>query len=354
MKLLIVTQKVDQNDDVLGFFHEWIREFSKKWNKVIVIALKLGEYNFPSNVKILSLGKEKGLSKLSWLLNFYKYIWRERNNYEAVFVHMNPRYIPIGWPIWRIFGKIISFWYAHGHVPLMLRIADKLTDVAFASTPEGYRLKSRKLKIVGQGIDVENFKNSQRLHDENKPFKIVSVGRISPSKDYKTLINAVAEFKKTGMDNFLIEIAGQPATDADKSYLSNLQKKIVEKGLAERFKFIGPIPNKDLSIFLNTANLFVNMGHTGSLDKANLEAMACGLPVLTCNEAYENIFGEYKNLLMYQKKDFDELAKKIQHFITAPESEKQKIGEDLRLIVVKDHNLEGLINKITEILQSKI
>ena len=156
------------------------------------------------------------------------------------------------------------------------------------------------------------------------------------------------------MDNFLIEIAGQPATDADKSYLSNLQKKIVEKGLAERFKFIGPIPNKDLSIFLNTANLFVNMGHTGSLDKANLEAMACGLPVLTCNEAYENIFGEYKNLLMYQKKDFDELAKKIQHFITAPESEKQKIGEDLRLIVVKDHNLEGLINKITEILQSKI
>jgi len=29
MKLLILTQKVDIDDDVLGFFHGWLEEFAK-------------------------------------------------------------------------------------------------------------------------------------------------------------------------------------------------------------------------------------------------------------------------------------------------------------------------------------
>jgi len=43
MKLLIVTQKVDINDDVLGFFHDWIKEFAKNCEKVTVICLGKGE-----------------------------------------------------------------------------------------------------------------------------------------------------------------------------------------------------------------------------------------------------------------------------------------------------------------------
>ncbi|MEK7538915.1 MAG: hypothetical protein AAB552_03680 [Patescibacteria group bacterium] len=58
MKLLILTQKVDQNDDILGFFHGWIREFAKHAEQVTVIALGVGEYDLPKNVRVFSLGKE--------------------------------------------------------------------------------------------------------------------------------------------------------------------------------------------------------------------------------------------------------------------------------------------------------
>ena len=78
MKLLIITQKVDINDDVLGFFHRWIEEFAKHCEKITVICLQKGEYNLPDNVKVLSLGKEGAMAKIKYALNFYKYIWQER------------------------------------------------------------------------------------------------------------------------------------------------------------------------------------------------------------------------------------------------------------------------------------
>ena len=40
MKILIITQKVDQNDDVLGFFHGWIAEFAKHCEQVTVYFLR--------------------------------------------------------------------------------------------------------------------------------------------------------------------------------------------------------------------------------------------------------------------------------------------------------------------------
>lgn len=49
MNLLIITQKIDQNDDVLGFFHRWVEEFSKYCELVIVICLQKGEYDLPAH-----------------------------------------------------------------------------------------------------------------------------------------------------------------------------------------------------------------------------------------------------------------------------------------------------------------
>src|SRR3989338_3997811 len=97
MKLLIITQKVDKNDPILGFFHRWLEEFAKNVEKLTVICLGKGEYDLPENVRVLSLGKESGHSKIKYLRRFYKYIWMERKNYDAVFVHMNPEYVILGW-----------------------------------------------------------------------------------------------------------------------------------------------------------------------------------------------------------------------------------------------------------------
>ena len=106
------------------------------------------------------------------------------------------------------------------------------------------------------------------------------------------------------------------------------------------------MPNKDIAEFLRKADLFVNMSHTGSLDKAMLEAMACGLPVLTCNEALENILGRYKRLLMYPKDDYKMLASKVRLINKMSIEDKEKIRRELRDIVALNHGQGNLIKKI--------
>ena len=148
MKLLIITQKVDINDDVLGFFHRWLEEFAKHCEKITVICLEMGEYKLPENVKVLSLGKEECVSKLKYLWRFYKYIWQERKKYDAVFVHMNPEYVVLGGLFWKILGKKISLWYTHKNVDLKLRIAEKFPNIIFSVSKESFRLKTAKLLVV--------------------------------------------------------------------------------------------------------------------------------------------------------------------------------------------------------------
>src|ERR1700733_6884068 len=115
MKLLILTQKIDKDDGVLGFFHGWVKEFSSHFDQVTVICLGKGEYSLPPNVQVFSLGKEKesGGSKLFYIFNFYKYIWQERNNYDAVFVHMNQEYVLLGGLFWKLLGKKVFLWRNH-------------------------------------------------------------------------------------------------------------------------------------------------------------------------------------------------------------------------------------------------
>lgn len=351
MRPLIITQKMDRSDDVLGFVHGWVTEFAKQSDQVTVICLFEGEHDLPKNVKVLSLGKESGSSKLSRLARFYKYIFRFRNEYDQVFVHMNQIYIILGALLWRMWGKTVGLWYAHGSVTTSLKVAEKLTNIVFTSTESGFRIKSPKKMVVGQGIDTNLFKPSGDVREDGI-FRIVSVGRISPKKDYKTLIEAVGLLEDKA--NLEVKIYGQIGLAEQKDYFDELQKLVKEKNLEDVIDFFGPVPNFELPKKLQESDLLINQGHTGSLDKVMPEAMAASLPVLTCNEAMLEVFGSYTDLLMYKKRNPQELADKIQKIRSMDISERQKIGSDLREIVKKDHALDRLIKTILGIYKKHV
>lgn len=357
MRLLILTQKVDINDDVLGFFHSWVAEFAKHCESVTVICLYMGEHDLPSNVKVLSLGKERITRlkdykierlnvKISYLFKFYKYIWQERKSYDAVFVHMNQIYIILGALVWKFLNKGTGLWYAHGKVSNSLVVAEKMTDIIFTSTPGGFRMKSQKLHIVGQGIDSNKFRvESEKYKANGDKFKIISIGRISPVKDFETLVKAADILKKEGL-NFSVEILGGPGTAEQAKYFEDLKLMVITNGLEDFVNFVGPVSNRNIVGYLTKADLFINTSNTGSLDKVILEAMACNLPVISCNEAFLEIFSNYKNNLFFTAKDATELAQKINGISNLSIIERNELGKNLRNIVVADHSLSGLIKKI--------
>lgn len=337
MKLLIITQKVDMNDGVLGFFHGWLEKLSAKAD-LFVVANYVGEYNLPENIKIFSLGKEKGVGKF---VKFLKYRWlllKLLPKSDGVFFHMCPEYVIGAGLCPKIFRKKTLLWYAHKSVNWKLKFAEKLVDKIFTSSKESFRLPSKKVEITGNGIDVEKFKAKISNLKSGGKFKIITAGRISETKNLHILVEVAEILKSKNFNDFEIKIAGVPILESDKIYFEKLKNLIQEKKLDDRIEFVGSIPNKDIAEFYQSGDLFINFSDTGSLDKAILEAMACGLQILTSNEAFKDILKK-ENIADKNKKN---IADKVISL-----AEGANIS-GLRECVVVNHNLDNLIIKIKQ------
>lgn len=342
MRLLIITQKIDQKDDVLGFFHGWVEEFARKTEHVRVIANYVGKYNLSNGTEVYSLGKERGSGRFIRVIRFYKFLFMSALKVDAVFFHMCPEYVFAGAFVFKILRKPVGFWYAHGKVSLKLKVAEKLSDYIFTSSSKGFRLKSNKVIITGQGIDTNKFRI--KAVSGVSRFKIIYVGRIAPIKHHEILVEAADILNKSGL-GFEVRIAGAPILEKDKIYFESLKKLVKQKNLEDKIFFEDSVSYENITEFYHKGDLLVNLSQTGSMDKVVLEAMSCGMPVLNSNEAYFFILD--KKYLTSNNPE--EVAGKIEYFI------KNRINSapELREIVVKNHSLDDLALKIISSLQNE-
>lgn len=339
MRLLIVTQVIDQHDPILGFFHRWVAECARSCEHVHVICLRKGTHSLPKNVTVLSLGKEEGRGRLTYLWRFFSYLWTYRHAYDAVFVHMNQIYVILGGAFWRLFRKRIGLWYAHGATSISLRIATLMTHYVFTSTSSGFRLKSKKVHIVGQGIDTDLFPLCPDTYDASR-IRIVCVGRVGPIKRNEVLVDAIALMRARSVDATAVFV-GQVI---DETYCASLRARIKEKGLENAVTFAGAVSPEEVSRFICAADIFANPSATGSLDKVGLEALVSGVPVVTSNPAFSDTFGMYAERLMFPQDDAEALADRIMVLHTAPD--RKELIQALQSRVRESHSVEALIPRI--------
>ena len=347
MKLLIFTQKIDQNDEVLGFFHTWVREFAQSCEKVTVICLEKRSFNLPQNVEVISLGKEKGLSFFMRIYNFYWLIFEKKNSYDVVFVHMNPEYLVLGGFIWKILRKKTALWYTHKSVDLKLRIAEKLTNYVFTAAKESFRLNSKKVKVLGHGIDIKQFVPKVKIDSE--VFTILHVGRISAVKNLDVLIEATRLLQPKLSGSLHLVLVGSPVTGEDFEYRDYLISLIQKYGLAGVVTLQGGVPNREVASIYQSADITVNTSTTGGVDKSVLESMACGIPSFSSTEAFRNYFGPYAQDFMFREKDPEDLALKITNFLER--KDQKKIADFLISSVRSRASVKILISRILEILK---
>jgi glycosyltransferase involved in cell wall biosynthesis len=341
MKLLILTQKVDKNDAILGFFHNWLLEFSRHCEKLTVICLAKGEYNLPRHVKVLSLGKESGASSLKYLFNFYKYLWQLRHDYDRVLVHMNVEYIILGAFSWRVLRKKIALWYMHKQVDWKLRWAEKLTDYIFTGSAESFRLPSQKLKVLHHGIDSQLFYFKDKV--EHKEVRLLTTGRITPIKQINIMIDLLTILESKINRNIVLEIVGTSITGKDKQYQEGLRRRAGELNLSPQVKFLGAVTNKEIVKLYQEADIFLNFSQTGSLDKAILEAMSCGTLVVSSNEASQSFLPAE---LFVNNSQPEMIADKIVNILNLSKEKNLALRKELRQYVENNHDLGDLISKI--------
>ncbi len=354
MKLLLLTRKVDSQDERVGFVTDWILEFAKNIEILYIICQESGKISeLPENVKIYSLGKEKGYHRFHQLLLFYFYIFKFLFKVDGVFSHMIPHYAVLAGPWCRLFNKKLIQWYTHKSVDFWLKAANFFVDEFVTASKESFRLETKKpVYVFGHGINIKRFAptiNKKQLTIDKKKFVILSVGRISPSKNIDVLIK-MAERIKLKYPEFrhkiLFKIIGGPGLVSQKSYYLDLINEAREKNLNDIVEFKGPLPWQDIPYYLQNSDLFINLSDTGSLDKAVLEAMASGSLALTSNEAFKDILPEQ---LFCSVKGVEYLINKIKDIYLMSEEQKNKLRSELRKEIEQNHNLEKLIKKILKL-----
>ncbi|TSC59207.1 MAG: hypothetical protein Greene041619_43 [Candidatus Peregrinibacteria bacterium Greene0416_19] len=337
MRLLIVTQKVDRKDPILGFFHRWIEEFAKKCEQVTVIGQFVGDHQFQKHVQVLSLGKERGLPRWRQVFRFWRIIWSQRRSYDAVLVHMTPMWVVLGAPLWWIAGKPMYQWYEARGGGWVLRIAEKCVQKIFSASAFGMPWKSAKQVVTGHGIDTEMF--SPGL-DSRDPQLICSVGRITASKNVDRLVDA---FTKLGR-SYQFVIAGEAIRPDDQNLLKQLHDTFIHTSDVKLNLAIGTRSQEEVVSLLQRASLFLHASAT-ALDKALLEAMACECPVISAAEAACGVLPSECVATL------DTLVDRARHMLDLDESERIRIGRKLRMTVVENHSLPRLIDRLVREMQ---
>jgi glycosyltransferase involved in cell wall biosynthesis len=348
MRLLIVTQIVDSHDDVLGAFHQWIRRFAEVFESVEVICLKQGEYALPSNVRVHSLGKEARRSRWQYLWRFYKYLFGLRRDYDAVFVHMNPVYVVLGGVFWKLMGKRVLLWFAHKGGSSLRLAALWIGDGVVSVSKESFvGSDSKRFLAVGHGVDPDVFTCSAPAPATDRKI-ILSIGRMSPVKEYDLLIDATRLLhEQYGRRDVVTQLVGGPLTDADVAYVTRLKAKIASYGLDDAFEWVGPVPNKDVLPYLCGASVFVAMQRGGGAGKSFLESMSCGIPTLVCTPVFNRDLGEWLPYLFYEWSPED-LAAKVDKCLSLSAEARARMGQTLRAIVVEHHNLKTLVRRVKD------
>ena len=348
MKVLMLTPRINPDEDVFGFIYYWIKELGIRVDKLIVLTVKAGDKKYirklPKNIIVYDMDGRKGIARLIYAAKIVlNSIIKER--IDVIFTHMYVEFTFFVAPFGKIFRKPIIMWYTHGHISWKVKFAHFLANNVVTASQNSFRISSKKVIVTGHGIDTDLFRPRKKEIGGKKI--ILSVGRIDRVKDLKTLILAIHHLVNSmGVKNIMCIIVGPIY---DKAYYNELMKEIKELKLDNIISFIPPVSNKEIVSYYQMANIFISTSLTGSIDKAVLEAMSCEVPVITCNEAFLEVFDhEMKEKCYFEKGDYIELARKIEHFINNKESELKK---KLRKIVIENHSSKRLASKLIEVFE---
>lgn len=194
--------------------------------------------------------------------------------------------------VWRLYPETMTFGNRIAFKVLAergIRQADKIIAIS-GSTRQGLidllSTPRDRIEVVPLGVD-SSFEphdgvQSARLIAEKygvSPDYICTVGTVEPRKNMSTLVEAVRILRDRNQLRHQLLIAGTPGWKNSDTYAS------VERcGLTEReVKFLGHVPDEDLSLLYSGAALFVFPSRYEGFGLPLLEAMASAAPVVAAN-----------------------------------------------------------------------
>jgi glycosyltransferase involved in cell wall biosynthesis len=189
----------------------------------------------------------------------------------------------------------------------------------------------RKLRVVRYGIDLETFRPA-RPPEAQVPL-VVSIGRLVEKKGFGDLVEACRVVRDRGL-SFQCVIYGEgPLRD-------ELVEAVTRLDLTGEVTFAGARTQRELHAVLKQAHVFAltpcvtDDGDRDGVPNALLEAMACGLPVVTTAVAgIPEVVIHDQNGMLAQPRDVPAIADHLVALLTDARR-RQRLGSQARREVV--------------------
>jgi glycosyltransferase involved in cell wall biosynthesis len=144
-----------------------------------------------------------------------------------------------------------------------------ITHGVARSAQQTLGIPPEKIAVVERGVDAQRFR--LRPVASGPVLRVLSVGRLEPSKDQATAVRAIAALRRRGVECTLTIAGRGPLRD-------DLERLIGELGLGDQVHIVEPVTDVERVYAAHDVLLFPSRWE--GLGNATLEAMACGLPVV--------------------------------------------------------------------------
>lgn len=349
MRLLLFNLATDAADPVLGFAIRWIAALARRVEHVDVLTMRAGRVDLPTNVRVHSVGKERGYGEPRRAVEFYRLLARilRSGPIDACFSHMMPLFSIMAAPVLRSRGIPLVTWYAHRQVTPTVRLAYHASDRIVTSAAAAFRYRREKVSVIGQGIDTELF--SPALLPPDDPPMILSVGRLAPIKNTLVLVGAVDHLRRSGFDVRCSLVGPAP----DRSFATRIVERIRALALGDSVRLEGAIAHVELPRWYRRCAVHVNLAPDGAPDKAALEAMACARPSIVAQHAFAPVLGAHETLLRVPHATPEGVADALATVLRLGGEDLTAMGSALRRGVRREHGLPTLVTRLVAILSDR-
>lgn len=166
-------------------------------------------------------------------------------------------------------------------------------------------ISNKNIIIISPGIDTKIFCPSKRKSIKKRKFTIITTSKLLNRKRIDLIIKAIGEVAKQDKNIHLMIVGDGP----QKESLVNL---VHELKLEKIVTFEGYVTQDKIVQYYQQADLFVSMSEDESWGQVYLEAMSCGLSVITTrNDGSVEIIEENKSGYFVDQNDYSQLSTKI-------------------------------------------
>ena len=141
-----------------------------------------------------------------------------------------------------------------------------------------------RILVIGNGVDTAKFHRLDRREARAKlglptdaPV-LVSVGALVERKGFHRVIECLPDLRR-GYPALRYLVVGGPGPEGD--WGARLRRLVIDLGLQGCVEFLGALAQEELKLPLSAADVFVLATRNEGWANVFLEAMACGLPVVT-------------------------------------------------------------------------